>query len=159
VCNRYEASECAADDLERRALFVADRFQAHDGAEKFARDQYQSFHEKPEKLAETFWFLTEDDEEILFCALETVVDARVFLKNSYIASFGLRNEPDNLGILESHQAALELFTERLSQLTETNLQRLYLEKGEQKVKSHFRGLAFYYASVRNYMERFLGLNL
>jgi hypothetical protein len=157
ACNRYDPSSSAEDDFERRALFVADRHQAHDAAELFARDQYKSFHEKPEKLIEAFWFLTEEDEGGLHDALETVVDARNFLKNSYIASFGLRNDPTGLGVLESHQAALEMFTERLSQLTETNLHRLYLEKGEQRVKAHFRGLAFYRASVVNYTERFLAV--
>jgi hypothetical protein len=103
--------------------------------------------------------VNDNDEATLHDALETVIDARKFLKNSYIASFGLRSEAAKLGILESHQSALEMFTERLSQLTETNLQRCFLEKGEQGVTSHFRGLSFYRVSVENYMGRFLAATL
>ena len=157
ACNRYDQAANAEDDVERRALFLADRYQAHDVAEQFAHDQYKRFHENPEKLVQAFWFLAEEEEEVLHDSLKTVVEARVFLKNSYVASFGLRNDPTQLGILESHQAALEMFTERLSQLVETNLHRLYLEKGEIGMKTHFRGLAFYRASVVNYTERFLAV--
>ena len=155
VCNRYDPSSNAEDDLERRALFNADRYQAHDQAEQFALDQRKSLLEKPEKLTEMFWFLTTDDEAILQAALGTVIDARRFLKNSYIASFGSRSDSTKLAVLESQQAALEIFTERLSQLTETNLQRLYTEKGEKRLQAHFRGLDFYRVSVMKYIDRFL----
>ena len=93
ACNRYDQAANAEDDVELRALFLADRYQAHDVAEQFAHDQYKRFHENPEKLAE-------EDEEVLHDSLTTVVEARVFLKNFYAASFGLRNDPTQLGILD-----------------------------------------------------------
>jgi hypothetical protein len=45
----------------------------------------------------------------------------------------MRKKPARLKRLETHQATLELFTERLSQLAETNLQPLYLVHGERSV--------------------------
>ena len=111
--------------------------------------------ELPEKLNEMFSFLTSDDEAILQQALKTVIDARRFLKNSYIASLASRSDPKKLAVLESQQAALEIFTERLSQLTETNLQRLYMEQGEKRVQAHFQKEDFYRISVINYIDRFL----
>jgi hypothetical protein len=67
----------------------------------------------------------------------------------------MRKKPARLKRLETHQATLELFTERLSQLAETNLHPLYLVHGEQRVKNHFRAMSFYQVSVANYMERIL----
>jgi len=58
---------------------------------------------------------------------------------------------------ESHQGALEMLTERLSQLTELNLQRLYQEKGEQSVQNHFNRISFYRVSIASYMKRILDL--
>jgi hypothetical protein len=155
VCNRYDPGVDADDESERRALFVTDRYKAHEEGEKFALDQARDFENKAEKLVEMFWFLSEDHEEILRMVLETLVEARNFLKHSYVAAFGMRNKPARLKRLETHQATLELFTERLSQLAETNLHPLYLVHGEQRVKNHFRAMSFYQVSVANYMERIL----
>lgn len=154
TCNRYDPTDDANDDHERRALFVAERYDAHLQAEQFAESQYKTTKEKPEKLVEIFWFLTQEDEDRLNDALLTLCKARKFLRNSYVASFGLRDHPGLLETLENYQSALEMLTERLSQLTETNLQRFYLEKGEYGVKAHFHGLGFYTVSVSNYMDRF-----
>jgi hypothetical protein len=80
------------------------------------------------------------------------------LKNTYITSFGLRTKSTLLSEYESHQGALELLTEKLSQLTEMNLQRIYTENGEQCVINHFQRLMVYRVSVSNYMNRILNLN-
>ena len=153
TCNSYDPGMDADDESERRALFVTDRYKAHEEGEKFALDQARDFENKAEKLVEMFWFLSVDHEEILRMVLETLVDARTFLKHSYVAAFGMRKEPARLKRLETHQATLELFTERLSQLAETNLHPLYLVHGEEHVKNHFRAMSFYQVSVANYMER------
>lgn len=158
ICNRYDPADSAENDFERHALFTASRYHAHDEAELFALSQ--SNNHQPHKLIEAFWFLDEDeDPEILCEALRIIVKARSFLKYSYVASFGLRKDPKRLKIHEGHHSCLEVFTERLSQLAETNLQRLYLEEGERGVKSHFRRLAFYTISVVRYTERITDLAL
>ena len=86
VCNRYDPLSNAENDFERRALFNTDRYQAHNQAEQFELDQCKTLNEQPDKLTEMFSFLTLDDEAILQQALETVIDARIFLKKIYIAS-------------------------------------------------------------------------
>ena len=154
TCNRYDPADDADNDYERRALFVAERYEAHLQAQFFAESQLKTLEERPEKLVEIFWFLTKSDEMTLIDGVLTLCDARKFLRNSYVASFGLRENPTRLKMLENYQSALEMLTERLSQLTETNLQRLFLEKGESGVKGHLHGLGFYRLSVSNYMDRF-----
>lgn len=154
TCNRFHPEDGAENADERRALFVAGRYDAHLQAEVFAENHLKTMSERPEKLVEIFWFLDAQDETTLIDALFTLCKARKFLRNSYVASFGLRDKPSLLNTLENYQSALEMLTERLSQLTETNLQLLYNEKGESAVKSHFHGLGFYRLSVFNYMARF-----
>ena len=152
VCNRYDSIDSAEDDFERQALFTIKRYEAHGVAAEFTLDQYKSFD--AEKLLETFWFLDEDeDPEVLAEALKTLLAARDFVKNSYVAMMGLRGHEKNLKRHEEHHACLEMFTERLSQLTETNLHRLYTLEGQLGIRLHFRRLAFYTASVTKYMER------
>jgi ariadne-1 len=152
-CNQYNGMIDGDDEIERRALFLANRYQAHEEAELFARDQHRSISE-----SSSVWFLAEDDYGLLHEALGVVVEARKFLKNTYITSFGLRTSATVLSEYESHQGALELLTEKLSQLTEMNLQRIYTEKGEQCVINHFQRLMVYRVSVSNYMNRILNLN-
>jgi IBR domain, a half RING-finger domain/Zinc finger, C3HC4 type (RING finger) len=150
-CNRYDPAESADDDFERRALFTATRFEAHDHAEDFAFEQLQSF--RPEKLLEAFWFLEDEDSDVIQRGLETLVQARCFLKHSYIASLGLRDDQATLEKHETQHSCLEMFTERLSQLTEMNLHRLYLEQGQNGLRGHLQKLAFFTASVEKYQER------
>jgi ariadne-1 len=150
-CNRYDPIESAEDDFERRALFTATRFEAHDHAEDFAYEQLRRF--QPSKLLEAFWFLEEEDTETYKKGLDILVQARCFLKHSYIASLGLRNDQAALEKHERQHSCLEMFTERLSQLTELNLHRLYLEHGGKGMKEHFQRLAFFATSVSKYQER------
>lgn len=152
TCNRYNLADSAEDDYERQALFTITRYEAHDAAAAFSTEQYENFDR--EKLLETFWFLDEDKEpEIMARALETLLEGREFLKNSYVAMLGLRKDAKRMKLHEDHHACLEMFTERLSQLTETSLHRLYTLQGQRGIGLHFRRLAFYTTSVTKYMER------
>ena len=151
-CNRYDSTDSTEDDFERQALFTATRYEAHDAAAVFALNQYKNY--EPEKLIETYWFLNEDEDlEIMAQALETLLVGRNFLKYSYVAMLGLRKCAKRMKLHEDHHACLEMFTERLSQLTETNLHRKYTLQGQLGIKLHFRRLAFYTVSVTKYTER------
>mmetsp|Transcript_18311 Transcript_18311/g.27120 ORF Transcript_18311/g.27120 Transcript_18311/m.27120 type:complete len:948 (+) Transcript_18311:648-3491(+) len=150
TCNKYEPG--GDDDIERRAVFLANRFQAHEEAEIFAQKQYKKFPENP-----TVSFITDDNYDTLLHAVSFSIDSRHFVKNSYITSFGLRNNAKMLAEYESHQGALEMLTERLSQLTELNLQRLYQEKGERCIVNYFNRISFYRLSIASYMKRVLDL--
>ena len=95
----------------------------------------------------------DEDPRIMTRALETLLEGRDFLKYSYVAMLGLRNDAKRLKLHDDHHTCLEMFTERLSQLTETNLHQEYTLRGEVGIDLHFRRLAFYTVSVAKYMER------
>ena len=188
TCHRYDPSCSATDDEERRAIFAAERYKGHEDAGFFASEQAKYFDKKSERLLEMFsGFLRHDDMYILGKALSTLVDARNFLKYSYMAILGMKSSSSSLtddydnndnyqdhdtqrnnkrrrllqlqrhDIFESYQGTLEMFTERLNQLIETSLHPLYVEKGELGIRSHFRALDFYELSVTCYMKRILSL--
>lgn len=154
ICNRYEPHQSAEDDEERRALFFTDRFKAHDDAEMCAKGELRSFEEKKNKLAsETLWFASDEDLDNILHANRTLVRARSFLKNSYVAAWAMRKDLEHRDDFESHQANLELFTEKLSQLLLTKVQQLYTEQGARAIHMHFRAMVFSTASVISYMDR------
>jgi len=154
TCNRYDSSQFVEDDVERQALFIIPRYDAHDSAAGFTMEQYRCFD--PEKMLQRYWFLDENkDPDIMSKALDTLLKGRNFLKNSYIAMLGFRTDPTRLKLHEDHHACLEMFTERLSQLTETNLHSLYTLQGHVGIRLHFRRLDFYTTSVTKYMGRML----
>lgn len=154
ICNRYEPHQSAEDDEERRALFFTDRYKAHDDAEVFARNEVTTFEEKLEKLStETLWFASDDDLESMLFAAKTLVRARNFLKNSYVAAWAMRNDVKHRSAFDSHQANLELFTEKLSQLLLTKVHQLYTEQGARAIHMHFRAIQFSTASLEQYMGR------
>ena len=135
-----------------------------------------------EKLIESFWFLDEGDMNgpaVLQRAFTILTSSRLLLMNSYIEMLGLycnidgdgrtSDDPDSVSDSdpdrdhnynydrykqhEVHHSCLEMFTERLAQLTETNLQRLYLEQGQFGLVQHFHRIDFYNMTVSKYMDR------
>ena len=150
TCNRYEPGEDDDDEVGGRAVFLVNRYQAHADAEVFALKQYKAFPEHP-----TTWFITDDNYAVLHQAVSFLIEARQFLRNTYVMSFALRRQTSLLVEHECHQGALETLIERLSQLTELNLQRLYQENGEQYVMNHFKKISFYQLAIAKYMERIL----
>jgi ariadne-1 len=157
ICNRYEPHQSAANEDERRALFFTDRFKAHADAEQFAKREVLAFEEKREKLAnEILWFASDEDLDNLYTAATSLVRARNFLKNSYVAAWAMRNDLEHRDVFESHQANLELFTEKLSQLLLlTKVHQLYIEQGARAIHMHFRAIAFSTGSILKYMDRVL----
>jgi ariadne-1 len=157
ACNRYDQASNAEDDEERRALFFTERYQAHDEAEDFSRDQVKITAEKADEIAKKFWFLSEDHYDTLVEAQKTLVTARNFLKYSFIAVWAMRREPVKRGFFESHQATLEMVTERLSQMTIARWDEIYKLQGERALCLHFRSMGFLTLSVQSYMQRILTL--
>jgi ariadne-1 len=152
TCVRYDSADSAENDFERQAMYTTTRYEAHDAAAIFTLNQFKSFD--PQKWLETYWFLDEDgDPEKMTQALKVLLEGRDFLKNSYVAMLGLAKDTKRLKLHDSHHECLEMFTEQLSHLTETNLHRQYELHGHIGIRLHFRKLAFYTASVAKYMER------
>lgn len=157
TCNRYDPAEHAEDDDEKMELFFTERFQAHEEAEIFARKRLDGIEDKVQYLLEKFWLLAADEAQDLVSAEETLVDARRFLKYTYVAAYGMKDDQHRRKIFESHQGALELLTETLSGLTELNHDNLYVERGENSLRLHLRAISFYSSIVSKYMDRIANL--
>jgi hypothetical protein len=139
-------------------LFFTDRFQAHEEAGEFARRRVEGIEDKVQHLLDKNWLLSEEDAQERVKAEETLVECRHFLKNSYVAAYGMKDNPSRRKVFESHQGALELLTETLSGLTELSLDTVYVESGESALRLHLRAISFYTSIVRKYMDRIANLN-
>uniref|UniRef100_A0A7S3P536 RBR-type E3 ubiquitin transferase n=1 Tax=Amphora coffeiformis TaxID=265554 RepID=A0A7S3P536_9STRA len=131
-CNIFQELE-QQDDANRRARFFSHRVNAHRMSERFAREGIKQLDDTIEDLARKIY--VEDEEEAYQCienGLTVLADARNFLLNSYIAAFGLNRDNVYKHEFETHQAQVELLTERLSQLTES-LEGESFKAGEEKV--------------------------
>lgn len=158
TCNQYDPAEHAEDDDVKMGLFYTDRYQAHEEAEYFARKRTSEIDDKIQYFLEKFWLVEEEQAQDLVKAEETLIKARRFLKFSYIAAYGMKDEQVRRKIFESHQGALELLTETLSGLTELNLDTLYVERGEKTLRLHLRAISFYSSVVEKYIDRIANLN-
>ena len=158
-CNRYEQHEGAENESERRALFFSERFEVHDQAAAFAKNQAEAIVEKREKLATDMWFVSDEYLDLRERAARTLLEARNFLKNSYVAAWAMKDKLDIRDSFESYQANLELFTEKLSLLliAMTKLHNLHHEGGERAIHMHFRAVLFSTTSIEKYMGRILSL--
>jgi ariadne-1 len=158
TCNQYDPAEHAKDDDEQMRLFFTDRFQAHEEAEFFARKRLDEIEDNVQHLLDKFWLLETEEAQDLVNAEETLVEARRFLKYSYVAAYGMKDDESRRKIFESHQGALELLTETLSGLTELNLETAYVERGENSLRLHLRAISFYTSIVSKYMDRIANLD-
>lgn len=152
-CNRFDQLENADSDQERRNLFYTERFRAHEDAEVFAKRLLEKLDDHLQRAVNRIGALEDDETDIVGTARERLLDARRFLKYSYVAAYGELCGRGELPSFEAHQGALESFVEKLSRLAETSLEKVYLERGQNGMRMHLRAMSFYAASVTRYMER------
>jgi hypothetical protein len=150
TCNAYDP---AFDDAEQRGVWFTDRFQAHEEAELFANNQVKKLDQNAQKVADRLFFVTDDELETLFAATEELVGARQFLKRSYVEAWAERDDASKRTLLASSQATLEFVTERLSQMTQTDLPAVYTKGGERSIRMHFRAMEFLRSTIVKYKER------
>lgn len=158
TCNRYDPVVGAEDDEEKRALFLTDRFQAHEEAEIYAKEKLKVLLDDDQDTADKRWFISEEAFELLVEAWRVLVRGRQFLKWSYVAAWALRHDATELDVFSMSQATLELVTERLNQMTLENTEVIYQEQGERGVRNHFRAMAFLSSTVGRYQLRILFLD-
>ena len=140
TCNRFEPQHGARNERERRAVFFTDRYSAHSEALKYlleiktngTRDSL--FHRAPD-----LWEL----------ALKTLVEARLFLKNSYVAAWAMEEDSHKRKVFEGYQGNLEMFTEKLSRMV---VQKVTWDQG-----NFFRAVEFSTQSILKYIARILAL--
>jgi ariadne-1 len=148
-CNRFDPDA----GQQSRDVFYSDRFQAQAGAEDFAKIHLENIDSDLQKLADRMFDLHDASIDIVESSRETLLEARRFLKYSYVAARDIALRSLDLLAFESHQGTLELFVEKLSRLSESSLTAIYNDEGEQAVHLRLRSLAFYTRSVKRYMER------
>jgi IBR domain, a half RING-finger domain/Zinc finger, C3HC4 type (RING finger) len=155
TCNRFDPTTIADNDEQRRALFYTDRYQAHDDAELYVKDRIKTLDYSLAKLTERFWFVTDEELEVLSDAVESLAVARRFLKYSYVTAWakGLDVASHQRRAYECHQATLELVTERLSNMTVVKWDDLYSTQGERGVRRFFGAISFHTSCISQYMTR------
>ena len=157
TCNRYDPIAGAEDDDERRALFLSDRYQAHDDAEMYATEKLKLLKDDDQHTAEKGWFPTEEAFDVLVEAWEALVRGRRFLKWSYVAAWALRQSSAELDVFGMSQATLELVTERLNYMALADTESLYHTDGERGLRMHFHAMEFLSSTVGSYQLRILSL--
>jgi hypothetical protein len=123
----------------------------------FVKDKLKALNEKGESLACRFWFVAEEEFDILVETTEELVSARRFLKWSYVAAWAIRSDSIKLEVFTLSQATLELVTERLTQMAFANLEQVYNTKGERGVRLHFRSMGFLLTTIRRYQQRIVAI--
>jgi hypothetical protein len=118
----------------------------------------EGIENKVQHLLDKNLLLFEEDALERVKAEEMLVKCRHFLKNSYVAAYGMKDDQSRQEVFECHRGALELLTETLSGLTELSLDTVYLEWGENALHLHLRAISFYTSIISKYMERIANLH-
>jgi len=163
TCNRYDPVSAAESPDEARALFFTDRYQVHEQSETYYATRLLSLDRQVTELTEKVWFRGDMDEvEIHRRVAHTLVQARHFLKSSYVEAWALKSDNASADqtrceIFESQQATLELITERLSHFSQRNLDQLFDHSHLLGIRMHYRTLSFLVSCVEQYQQRILAL--
>lgn len=140
------------DDGTRRAGFFSRRVLAQQQSEDFARHSLQILDTLTDKMWRKFSFLDDEAFDIFERALKILVDARSFLKNSYVSAFGLNRDDVYRQEFETHQAHVTSLTERLSLLT-ANLPDDFDTEEEKLVRSRFQAIRLTSSAISLYIQR------
>jgi IBR domain, a half RING-finger domain/Proteasome stabiliser len=151
-CNRVDRTKIAMD----KTLFYVERFKAHEDSERFAASHLNSFHVEISLIFEANYPIEDHEIQIMEQARETIVVARCFLKYSY-AAMAFEDLLDKDIPLERHQGTLELFVEKLSQITEMPCLDFYKDTTIRRRKQCLRSMSFYSSSILHYMERIMSM--
>ena len=128
-CNRYDPEKPAGDEESKakheldRYLHFYQRYHGHDSSLKYAnKDRVkaeQRMIEKQESEKST-WM----EVQFLLNATNQVIECRRVLKYTYVLGFYLEADSPEKTLFEHHQEMLEKHTEKLHELTESNLEKL-----------------------------------
>ncbi|GMI33680.1 hypothetical protein TrCOL_g737 [Triparma columacea] len=107
-----------------RYLHYYQRFHAHGQAQKFAKKQLAQTEQRMVQLqdgnSDTSWI----DVQFLKTATEQLIECRRVLKYTYTFAYYLEDKDGIKERFEHHQEMLEKFTERLSELSEMDLEKM-----------------------------------
>jgi len=107
-----------------RYLHYYQRYHAHGQAQKFAKKQLAQTEQRMVQLqdgnSDTSWI----DVQFLKTATEQLIECRRVLKYTYTYAYYLEDKAGCKERFEHHQEMLEKFTERLSELSEMDLEKM-----------------------------------
>lgn len=135
-CNKYDpknikggkpgtkatSEEEAKMELDRY-LHYYKRYHSHDQAKKFAAVQRKEIEERMSQLQASSSTSTWVDVQFLKAAMEVVFECRQVLKYTYVFAFYLQGGPEK-DLFEYLQQELEKNTERLSELSESRIEKV-----------------------------------
>jgi len=181
VCSKYDPSR--DESSGGKDFFYMGRYQAHDNAEIFALDQLSKMNDIAHVWMRSPLYLEEEEITLIEQATSALITCRQFLKYSLVRMYFTRDEeikeedtgtPTEQGgedaiidigeprcntaisctsQFEAHQSVLELLTEKLNALTETNMEQERIRYGACCIPLHLRSLSFYTKSVLGYIDR------
>lgn len=158
TCNEFDSTSVSSNDANKDRFF-GKRYIIHEEEEFFARDKCEDIEKKWDTFMEDHWFIGEEHFDTILDAFKTLMEARNFLKCSYVSAWNLQKQNQvNCKVFECHQATLELVTERLGRMThQTSYAQLYNTGGFRGIHLFFRGLKFHLLSVKMYLQRIQSL--
>ena len=117
ICNHFVPAHSEQNGQEANRFFVG-RYSIHEEEEFYSGDSLNDLNSNEAEFVEKHPFLTEDNLCVLKRSMEVLIEARSFLKKSYISAWAYnRRKQANHKAFECQQATLELFTERLGRMT------------------------------------------
>mmetsp|Transcript_14707 Transcript_14707/g.30234 ORF Transcript_14707/g.30234 Transcript_14707/m.30234 type:complete len:555 (-) Transcript_14707:68-1732(-) len=132
-CNKFASDGDNPNDMSDAAkakreldryLHYYQRYHAHGQAQKFAKKQLAQTEQRMVQLqdgnSDTSWI----DVQFLKTATEQLIECRRVLKYTYTFAYYLKDSGGNKERFEHHQEMLEKFTERLSELSEMDLEKM-----------------------------------
>ena len=153
VCNRYNAITDAEVEEEQRSIFFTDRYQSHEEDEAVAKQRAEFIQNHGKEIKEGLWYASEPEVELYISTFALLVEARSFLKYSYVAAWS-QNEV-KMKNFQHQQAVLEVATQQLTQMTMSRLDEVYTIKGRSGLKFVFRSILFHSSIVRECMDRLI----
>ena len=155
VCNEFVQSN--PRDTNEVNRFFAERYTIHEDEEFFCRDEVKRMEsdDRDDLLIWNHSFIKQENFDLLHETLQILVEARSYLKHSYISAWAYKQQhQNNHKAFECHQATLELFTERLGRMAyHTNFKDIYDYGGLHDIESFFRGMNFHFLAVKMYVKR------
>jgi hypothetical protein len=153
VCNQFIPAH--PDDSVEINRFFTERYNIHEEEDFFCRDEVNRMEANRDELVCNHSFMKEEHFDLLNDTLKVLVEARIFLKHSYISAWAYKKtNQTNHKAFECHQATLELFTERLGRMAhQTSFKEVYDYGGLHDIEFFFRGMKFHLIAVKMYIER------
>ena len=151
VCNRFEASSNGGLENEDRSVFFTERYYAHDDSEEAAKEKLLFAQQHQRAIEESLWHVNDNHVRSFLFAFPRLVQARSFLKYSYIAAWGQGGKAAH--DFQNQQAILETVTEKLTQLTMSLLDEVSSRKGDVDSTSAFPLIVFFSDIVDECMDR------